>query len=306
MKKQVIQKNTIIHIIVITLLFLPACSQDKNNYANTFQVYYINNDETGILTREHRTNNTDLVSELITMLGTISERLEYKAPLAGDFKLLEYNVSRSQITLNFNDAYNDQPLITEILVRAAIVRTLTQIDGIDNISMTIRGEPLTDGTGNIIGPMNADMFIDNVANELNAYERTNLRLYFADESGQKLTVVNRNDIIYHSNMAVERLIVESLVAGPLDEEEAAATINPASRVLGVTSIEGTCYVNFDDQFSQQLPGIDPEVIIFSIINSLIELPNINRVRISINGESPTIFETLNLMSIFERNLDIVH
>ncbi|MCL2051293.1 MAG: GerMN domain-containing protein [Lachnospiraceae bacterium] len=293
---------------LLVLFAVPACSGNNDGHANSFFIYYINNEETGILAREYRTESDDIamqVAELIFLLGTISEKLEYKSPLAGAFLLLDYEIANGRITLDFNDHYNNQPIITEILVRASIVRTLSQVNGIDNIIMTIRGEPLIDGTGNIVGPMNADMFIANVGNELNAYARTNLRLYFADENGESLKAVNRNDVVYHSNTAIEKLVMETLIGGPEETENYWATINPATRLLGVTTTDGTCYVNLDENFLQQLPGINGEMVIFSITNSLVELPNINRVRISINGETMVIFETMNLATVFERNLDIV-
>ena len=292
----------------MVMFILPACARGKETYARSFLVYFVNNEETGIVTREYRTDSEDIevqVGELITLLGTIHERLEYKSPLAGAFTLLDYVVSDGKITLDFNDHYTNQPVITEILVRTALVRTLNQVEGIDNIVMTIRGEPLIDATGNIVGPMNEDMFIDNVGSELNAYARTNLRLYFAAPESDELVIVNRTDVIYHSNTAIERLIVETLIAGPYETEMARATVNPHARVLGVTTIDGTCYVNLDDQFAQPQPGINADMIIFSITNSLIELPNVNRVRISINGEAATVFENVNLATVFERNLDIV-
>ena len=307
--KRIVKRAKLILLTGLFMLFLlPACSRSDEDYAKRFLVYYINNEETGLIANEHRTASEDIeeqVEELLTLLGTISERLDYKSPLAGDFSLLDYTISDGKITLNFNDHYNNQPFVLEILVRVALVKTLNQIDGIDNIVMTIRGEPLIDGTGNIVGPMNSDMFIDNIGSELNAYVRTNLRLYFAHEHDEYLKTVNRNDVIYHSNTAIERLVVESLIEGPLETENVRATINPTTRVLGVTTVDGTCYVNLDDYFSQQLPELNAELVIYSITNSLIELPNVNRVRISINGETMTIFETMNLATVFERNLDIV-
>ncbi|MCL2719652.1 MAG: GerMN domain-containing protein [Lachnospiraceae bacterium] len=302
-------KKIILITSLVILLALSGCTGNSDKYTHSFLVYFINNEETGFLTREYRTNSDDIgtqIEELIILLGTISERLEYKSPLIGGFDLLDYNITNGKITMNFSDHYNDQPIITEILVRAAIVRTLTQVAGIDNIVMTIRGEPLIDGTGNIVGSMSEDMFIDNVGNELNAYARTNLRLYFADVYDESLKIVNRNDVIYHSNTAIERLVVESLIEGPEETENVRAAINPDTRLLGVTTTDGTCYVNLDEHFIQQLPGINPEMVIFSLANSLIELPNINRVRISINGEAMIIFETMNLATVFERNLDIVN
>ena len=63
-----------------------------------------------------------------------------------------------------------------MLTRAAIVRTLTQIPGIDYVSFTVQGELLTDSSGIAVGTMSSDLFIDNAGNEINAYENVNLHL----------------------------------------------------------------------------------------------------------------------------------
>jgi germination protein M len=179
------------------------------------------------------------------------------------------------------------------------------VESISSVIITVRGEPLFDGSGYIVTAMTADMFIDNVGNEMNAYEKTSLRLYFANVDGDGLRAVNRSDVVYNSNIALEKLIVESVIAGPIGAENVQAAVNPATKLLGVTTTDSTCYVNLDDGFKQLILGISPEHAIYAITNSLSELPNINRVRISINGESTVIFETINLSTVFERNLDIV-
>lgn len=292
---------------MICLLLLEACGQ-REEFANTFKIYYVNNNETGILSEEYGTNSSEtqaLVEELLEKLGTIPEKLEYKAPLASGFSLLNYTISEGQIILNFDDHYKEQPVTTEILMRAALVKTLTQIKDINHVSILIRSDPLIDSVGNIVGVMTADMFIDNAGKEINTDEKIKLRLYFGDETGDKLIAVSRNEV-YNSNVAIERLVVEKLIAGPVAGEEAYAAINPNTKMLGTTIKDGTCYVNLDSMFLTQLTNVDANVTIYSIVNSLVELPNVNKVQILVDGTTNVVFkESVNLATVFERNLDIV-
>ncbi len=46
-------------------------------------------------------------------------------------------------------------------MRAAIVQSLLQIDGIDAVSVRVEGEPLKDDEGNEVGLMNEDDIVDN-------------------------------------------------------------------------------------------------------------------------------------------------
>ena len=104
---------------------------------------------------------------------------------------------------------------------------------------------------------------------------------------------------------MERLVVDCLVKGP-DTDQAFPTINPDTKVLGVTVRDGICYVNFDKTFLTQVYTVTPEVVIYSITNSLVELTSVNKVQISIDGQTDVVFrETFNLTNLYERNLDLI-
>ena len=65
-------------------------------------------------------------------------------------------------------------------------------------------------------------------------------------------------------------------------------------------------MNFDENFVKQSVGVDEDVIIYSLVNSLTEIPTITKVQISINGGSNRMFkEKINLNTMFERNLDYI-
>lgn len=296
-------------MFVFLLTVLCACGQQSSaGQGRTYDIYYENNEETGIYSQGYVTETTDreeLLAELLEQLGTVSGKLEYKAPLSGGFKLLNYTVAEDQLTLVFDENYKWQPVITEVLVRAAIVRTLTQIDGIQHVTFQINSEPLTDASGTVIGIMNADMFIDNAGNEINTYEKVKLTLYLANESGNGLKAVSRS-VVYNSNISMERLVVEQLIAGPMEDEKVFPTINPDTKIVSVNVKDGICYVNLDNKFLTQIYNVTSDVTIYSIINSLVELANVNKVQISINGDTSVNYkENISLSTVFERNLELV-
>ncbi len=182
---------------------------------------------------------------------------------------------------------------------------MTQLPGVERVAFTVKGEQLTDGTGAAVGIMTADSFIENAGNEINAYEKVNLRLYFANETGDRLVEENRRNVVYNSNISLEKLVVEKLVEGPA-AEGAYPTINPMTKIISVTVQDGTCYVNLNNDFLSQPYNVASDVTIYSITNSLVELPNVNRVQISINGETNLSYrENMSLNTVYERNLDIL-
>lgn len=304
-------KNSIKLFLILSLLILGLCAcgqKGKQEQGRRYEIFYVNHEETAIFAGEYRTETTDrdaLLRELIEQLGTVPEKLEYKVPLSGSLKLLGYSVTEDQLTLNFDEGYLTQSVTTEVLVRAAIVRTLTQIDGIRYISFQIKTEPLKDASGNVIGVMTADMFVDNAGNEINTYEKAKLTLYLANETGDRLEKVTRT-VIYSSNISMEKLVVEQLIAGPQEGDKVYPVMNPDTRIVSVNTKDGICYVNLDNTFLTQIYNVNSEVTIYALTNSLVELPNVNKVQISINGDTNVSYkENISLSTVFERNLELV-
>ena len=311
------KKKALFFIGMFLLLSLvTACKNNSKDVPEySYRIFFVNRDNTALISQEYITVNTDattVIEELLTCLGAVPEKLEYNAPLAGNFSLIDYNLSDGQLQLNFDSKYKDQEIITEILVRAAIVRTLSQVKEVQYVSFLVESEPLSDASGTVVGVMSADNFIDNAGNEINTYEKARIRLYFANEEGNGLTVVTRTKV-YSSNIPMEKLIVEEIIKGPDPNDSGSAgagkaypVANPDTKVLSVAVRDGICYVNLDSSFVNQIYNVTPEVTIYAITNSLVELSNVNKVQISINGETNINYrENISLSATFERNLDLV-
>ena len=296
-------------ILLLLVMFYTACgSQSQQENGKQYEIYYVNNDETRTFSMQYNSETEDteeLLGELLEQLALIPVKFEYEAPLAGNFRLLGYSLENRQLTMNFDGSYREMDTVKEVLTRAAIVRTLTQIPGIDYVIFTVQGEMLTDSSGIAVGTMSSDLFIDNAGNEINAYEQVNLRLYFADEDGTGLVGETRRNVVYSSNISLEKLVVEKLVEGPATDG-AYPTLDPSTKIISVTVKDGICYVNLNEAFLNHPYSISADVTIYSITNSLVELSNINKVQISVNGETNLSYrEKFNLNNVFERNLDLV-
>lgn len=284
--------------------FGTACSGEEEDTENQYPIYYVSNSETRVEVHEHSMKADtpeEQLKELITYLGNTPEKLEYKAPLSMGFRVLDVELEDGKVSIDVDKAYLDMPATTEVLVRAAIVRTLTQLKEVKYVGITVEGEPLYDNTGKLVGWMNADRFIHNDGNEINTYELTKVKLYFANESGDKLIAAYREKH-YSTNTPLEKFVVEELIAGPSGQIPGLyPTINPETKVINVMTKDGICYVNLDSSFLTAVNNVSNEVAVYSIVNSLVELNNVNKVQILINGEAPSSFSN----NTFERNLDFV-
>lgn len=298
-----------IWLCIMLVLLLTACGKKQEVTDETvYQIYEVNKEETKVVSREITTAETDtekLLNVLIEELEKTPEDTENRAAITDAIQLQSSTVADESANLNFGVGYYVQSLTGEILTRAAIVRTLTQIPDVNYVSFLVDGSALLNNQGAPIGVMTADQFIDNSGNEINTEEKVSLVLYFANENGDKLKKVTR-EVVYSSNISLDKLVMEQLIAGVQDGEEAYPTINPATKVVSVMVSDGTCYVNLDKDFLTQIYKVDANVTIYSIVNSLVELTDVNRVQISINGETDLSFkESVPLATMFERNLELV-
>ena len=267
------------------LLLLSACSKRTAVKDDSSFIYCLNGDRTVLIKVNYEVKSNDPLQAAEAMLKELakpSEDIDYTAPIPKGVKVNTCKLEGELLYLDFNGRYTDIPPLEEKLVRAAVVQSLIRIEGISVLWISVDGEDLRDSEGQILGYQNEDDFVQNTGSSLNSYQTGTLTLYFANETGDKLTEQHM-DVKYSSNMSKEKLIVEKLMKGP-KKNAGYPTINPAVSLLGVTIKDGICYVNLDDEFLTGGVDVKPEITIYSIVNSLVEGTTASKVQITVNGE----------------------
>ncbi len=255
---------------------------------------------------EPEASDTDgLIREFLAVLCSDSDNVEYRKPIPGDVEVTGYSLDGVLLTLQFDSDYSNMSAVEEVLCRAAVVRTMTQIKGVECLSFYVGDAPLTDAKGSIVGSLTQDSFIENPGEQINSIQNTSLTLYFANENGDGLVREVREDVYYSSNISLEKLILEHLLEGP-ETAGARSAIPEGTRLVTVSVVEGVCYVSLDEAFRNQDYKVNEAVVIYSIVNSLTELPTISKVQISVNGDTGGVYrDSYSLGSMYERNLTYV-
>lgn len=289
---------------ILLLVGLTACGETELEDANVYQIYTVNNSETKVESHPYVMQASEeeaMLEELTACLSARPYKLEYKAPFSMGFNVLSMELSGGKLAIDVSSSYQELSVTTEVLVRAAIVRTFTQLPFVRYVGITVEGNPLFDNVGDVVGLMSADLFIDNDGNEINTYELTRVKLYFANMEGDKLIGAYREKY-YSTSIPLERFVLDELIAGPSGAVEGLyPSINPEVKVISVMTKDGICYVNLDANFLNVVNNVSTETSIYSIVNSLVELSNVNKVQVLVNGEVPASFSN----SVYERNLDCV-
>ena len=299
------RKKTIFFCMILFLLFLCGCHNGETESA--YYVEYLNKDKTAIgkVPYDAKGEQTgELIDEFLAVLSSDPNNVEYRKPIPNNVEITRYTVDGALLTIYFDADYKKMNEVEEVLCRAAIVRTMTQIQGIDCVSFYVDEAPLTDAKGNVIGAMYAESFVENPGEQINSIQNTNLTLYFSNKAGDGLVKETRK-VHYSSNISMEKLIMEQLLEGP-ETEHAKSAIPAGTKLVSVSLVEGVCYVSLDETFKNQDYSVNEAVVIYSIVDSLCEISSISKVQISVNGDTNGVYrDSFKLSEMYDRNLDYV-
>ncbi len=297
---------SLVLLLFVLIVCLTGCGkgEKQQDLKAKYNIYYLDTKSLGIVSETYEPTGTtkeELVEELLRALKTEPQNVVYKRAMPDTVAIKEYTFSEDKsLTINFEASYGELKGISEVLCRATIVKTLSQIPGLDYIIFNVNGQPLIDSNGMKIGLMTKDDFIETIGAQTN-YKVT---LYYAAEGGE--TLVDTTTVIeYSGSGSIEEIIINQLINGPISLGMYKA-IPDGTTLLNVNSREGICYVDFNEKFLEPIPGISEEATIYSIVNSLAELPDISKVQFMINGKLLESFHDFSPFNGFlERNLEIL-
>lgn len=271
--------------ICLCALLLTSCGERKEPEVGETCIYYINTEGTGFVREAYDITGDTKESEIENLLEAmqkVPDSADYVSPVPEDISVDKWVMDDTAVHLYFNKAYEKLKKGRELLLRASMVQTLTQVEGVDAVRFFVDDKPLADDTGREVGYMRAEDFVQNTGSSIHSYQMGDFRLYFANKTGDKL-VAEDIRVRYNSNMSEERLIVERLVKGT-SKNGAHPVISPDTEILGVSTKDGICYVNFNEKFLDTQYKMDPKLTIYAIVNSIVESGVAGQVQILVNGE----------------------
>ncbi len=294
-------------LLLITLCACQSTQGVQNDQSNIY-VYDLGSDMSHIEAKEYY---IDIDGDISASVGNLLQRIidgphgnRVLSAIPEEITSVTYVIGQKTVGVNFNSAYNEVSKMRRILCEAAIVKTLCQLDDVYAVSFSVEGVPLCDSDNIPVGLLTPDSFVENDGSMINTYERAQLRLYFASEDGRSL-VEKVESVTYNGNISTDRLIVDNIVRGPRSTD-AFATVNPETRVNSVTTQDGVCYVNLSKDFLNKITNVTDEVMVYSIVNSLTDLTNINKVQILIDGDMNVSLGEFDLSKMYERNLEMTN
>ena len=298
----------VLFLLMIMCLLCLGCGREngQNGTDSGYTIYYLNASGNQLVGNPYEPQAGDqetLVQELMAALNTVPTDLECQSAIPSQVEKMSFRVEANVLHLYADANYALMDSVKEILCRAALTKTLTQIPAIDYLTIYCAEQPIMDGAGNPVGMLAASDFVDSIR-DVNSFEKTEMTLYFANETGDML-VAEKREVMRSTNTSVEKLIVEQLIEGPKGIGRF-ATMPKDVKLLSVSVNETVCSINLDAAFLNNTLEVKEYIPIYSIVNSLSELSTVSRVQIRINGSEDAVFRDLiPLSTVFVRNYDYI-
>lgn len=305
------KKVWILAACMTLLLLLGGCRKGQEMEPieeGVYEIYYLNTAGTRLIPMEYQPAADEedkgaLIEELMRQLVQVPADFDGQTALGEKIQLQRYMLDGTVLYLYFDPNYMLMNPTREILGRAALTKVFTQVPGIEYINIYSGDQPIVDARGNPVGMICAADFVESIS-DVNGFEESELILYFTDENGEVLKAEKRQ-VIHSINTSLERLVIEELISGP-SQEGLMPTLPAETRLLNVSTTENICYINFDSGFLQNTLNVKEYIPVYSIVNSLVENTDVNRVQISINGANDGLLKDIfPLNRLFEQNQDYI-
>lgn len=254
-------------------------------------LYYLNPDANGLMQETYVCQEQQGLAMVDEVVAELQQKTDdgLSGRIPPEVEIQSYQLEDGILEFHFDKKYQKMNTSKEVLFRAGLVQTMVQLPDVSYVTFFVGEEQMTDSSGNVIGMMQADDFLQNVGSSLKSYQTATLNLYFANKEGTQLSLETRDSVHYTANTSIEKLVVETLMKGTTSDQRS-NTIASSVKLIGVTVRDGICYVNFDSTFLTAGYDQAPEVTIYSIVNSIVSNGTVNQVQILVDGGSDIIYK----------------
>ena len=302
--------SKVLLLAMAVCVFLAGCSIDtirSKEEDSKYSFYYLNTSETALKSEAYEPEEETkeyMVKDLLQKLGK-KETFENGVSLLPEtVSINSYDVQDDLLVIDFSKEYSEMGKVREVLTRDGIVKTLLQIPDIARVRFTVSGQSLKDSKNQDIGDMTDNTFVEVSRKNDDNYRYDTFTLYFADKSGKRLLKETRN-VYYRRTLSKERVVLEQLAKGPMEDEHY-AVIPQSSMAINVITADRICYIDMNHEFQDMALDVAENISVYSVVNSIIDSCEVDKVQISIEGDSGGNFQKkLPLYKFYSKNQDLV-
>ena len=294
-----------------------SCGKEKGNGELTdkeeVNIYFVNQldgkltAEKMFLSPKEDDTNAKKVQKAIEALQSGPQTASLLPVIPADVTIEKAEIKEDSVLVYLSKQYNEIAVQKQVIMRASLVRTLTNFPFISSVEFMIESLPMVSPEGETIGPIYKDDIVLVQPDPKPTTNVQNIVLYFGDAEGVGLIAENRK-IQVNNNIPLERYIVEELIKGPQNDNHY-KTVPVETKINDIKTKDGVCQVDLSAEFKSKHQGGSAGELytIYSIVNSLTESsPKVKKVAFLIDGKKQTEFKGhLDLSILFERDETLI-
>lgn len=286
-------------IIIVTLFVIALESNEGDNGIMNIDLYFFNETYTSICAEKRNIKTDSGIKPERAVIDKLFEGpadSKLKPIFENGTVLLSMKRNHRELTLDFSGEYITEDNSRCYLATYAIVKSMCQLEDIERVLVTVEGERICDSEGNEIGFL-SDKDIDLISDAI-TQDSKNITLYFPDKSSDKLLSEQRK-VKINDTVPIEQYVVNELIKGT-QSQKARNVISGDTVLISAETTDNTCFVNFKSSFIEKNSGnpANEKLIIYSIVNSLCELRNVNFVQFLIDGKKTDKFGSVDISDFF--------
>ena len=297
-----------IALALAMLLLLSACSLpepirsffhrgDDVDTTNAVTVYRLNNTDTrpeaDLLQAELCSADDGYTADIGGLLAIFCEAPEDENLLCAvpeGVSLTGWNLVGGIVTVEFSAQFTACPASQQTLTACAVMLTLCSLETVKAVTVVSGGQTLF-----------SELVPEDVitsGTESDPYTRQ-LRLFFTDSTGRRL-VSEYHSLTLSEEASPERYVMEELLRGP-NSDDLYSAIPAGTKLLSCTTEDHLCTVDLSEEFYTDRPdsALGERLAIYSIVNSLTALSDVDSVQILVEGSAPETYSFRTLSSPLE-------
>lgn len=311
MKRKNVYSITAMLLFAVFLLLCAGCSrkqvsEEPKENQKTVSLYFGNSDGTDLV--EEKISIKDVKAEdvpeyVMEQLLEGPKKQENSRVIRAGTDLLGIEVDKGSATVNLSKEFYNEESIMDVLASASVVKSLCSVRGIGNVKILIEGVELVLDNGLTVSDMREnDLVFD--ADAL-MQDESNITLYFSDAEASGLVREIRR-VKVPKGESLEKTVVAELIRGP-QQEKMYRTIPQDTKISSVETKDGVCFVNFSSEFISKHSGgtAAEELTVYSIVNSLTELSNVEKVQFLIEGKKQDVLIHMVLNEPIARDVSMI-
>lgn len=255
--------------------------------------YVLSIEKTEGIAREVLLQLIDSPENSAALVGT-----EFRLPFPSATAILGLTIRDQIAIVDFSDEFlNFQDATHERLAVDALLYTLTEFDNIDQVELRVAGKPVTTLPSGLSLPSpfsRADrpLNLEISPTVLDLSVGTRVKLYFSavGPAGELIYFVPVTRQILPQNDPLAAVVLE-LIQGPASGSDLCADLPANTELRSVKLEDGVVYVDFSSDLIAYGGGTAAEnAMLGALILSLTDIPGVNSVKITINGQTPILPE----------------